>query len=79
MGDDLEKRVSECEIPEVSHLLVMTRSRGWDWNWQAEVFLPRPHSGCSYSPGGDEPGKSSKHTWRPRGLTARAEVFPLQA
>ena len=37
MGDGLEKRVSECEIPEVSHLLVMTRSRGWDWNWGVEM------------------------------------------
>ena len=37
MGDGLEKRVSECEIPEVSHLLVMTRSRGWDWNWVVEM------------------------------------------
>ena len=37
MGDDLEKRVSECEIPEVLHLLVMTRSRVWDWNWVVEM------------------------------------------
>ena len=36
MGDDLEKISLNCEIPEVSHLLVMTRSRAWDWNWVVE-------------------------------------------